>query len=233
MSWKTTLGLVIVAALLGGFYYWYEVKGSEQRKAAEEATQRIFQVKKDAIEALTISRGQEVIKLAKDATDGWMLVEPVRAKAEERTVDEILDGLVEGKRDKVIAEQAAELADFGLKEPGIVVQATVKDVGTPIILNIGARTPTMGGYYAREGEQSKILMVPNSLYSKFDKTVFNLRDKTVLALDQTQVKRVEVQQGGQVISVESEGTRVEDGSTLGGQGGQNESKRPDQHHQRC
>ena len=133
--------------------------------------------------------------------------EPVRAKAEDRGVDEVLDGLVEGKRDKVIAEQAADVGDFGLKEPSLVVQATVKDVGTPIILNIGARTPTMGGYYAREGEQSKILMVPTSLYSKFDKTVFNLRDKTVLALDQTQVKRVEVQQGDQVIAVESEGDK--------------------------
>ena len=207
MSWKTTLGLVVVAALLGGYYYWYEVKGGEQRKAAEEATQRIFQLKKDAVEAVTISRGQEVIKLARDATDGWMLIEPVRAKAEDRSVDEVLDGLVEGKRDKVITEQAADVADFGLKEPSIVVQATVKDVGTPIILNIGARTPTMGGYYAREGEQSKILMVPTSLYNKFDKTVFNLRDKTVLTLDQTQVKRVEVQQGDQVIVVESEGDK--------------------------
>lgn len=207
MSWKTTLSLVVVAALLGGYYYWYEVKGSEQRKAAEEATQRIFQLKKDAIEAVTISRGQEVIKLAKDANEGWTLTEPVRTKADQRTVDEVLDGLVEGKRDKVIAEQAADVADFGLKEPAIVVQATVKDSGTPIILNIGARTPTMGGYYAREGEQSKVLMVPSSLYGKFDKTVFNLRDKTVLALDQTQVKRVEVQQGDQVIAVESEGDK--------------------------
>jgi hypothetical protein len=117
----------------------------------------------------------------------------------------VLDGLIEGKRDKVITEQAAELADFGLKEPGMVVQATVKDVDTPIVLNLGARTPTMGGYYAREGEQSKVLMVPTSLHSKFDKTVFSLRDKTVLALDQTQVKRVEVHQGDQVIAVESEG----------------------------
>ena len=112
MSWKTTLGLVVVAALLGGYYYWYEVKGGEQRKAAEEATQRIFQLKKDAIEAVTISRGQEVIKLTRDATDGWMLIEPVRAKAEDRSVDEVLDGLVEGKRDKVIAEQAADASRF-------------------------------------------------------------------------------------------------------------------------
>jgi hypothetical protein len=207
MRWKTTLGLVVVAALLGGYYYWYEVKGGEQRKAAEEAAQRIFQLQKDAIEAVTISRGQESIKLAKDATDGWMLTEPVRAKAEDRSVEEVLDGLVEGKRDKVITEQAADVGDFGLKEPSLVVQATVKDVGTPVILNIGARTPTMGGYYAREGEQSKILMVPTSLYNKFDKTVFTLRDKTVLALDQTQVKRVEVQQGDQVIAVESEGDK--------------------------
>ena len=233
MSWKTTLGLVVVAALLGGYYYWYEVKGGEQRKAAEEATQRIFQLKKDAIEAVTISRGQEVIKLAKDANEGWMLIEPVRAKADQRTVDEVLDGLVEGKRDKVIAEQAAELADFGLKEPSHRRASHRQRRGTPIILNIGARTPTMGGYYAREGEQSKVLMVPNSLYSKFDKTVFNLRDKTVLALDQTQVKRVEVQQGDQIDRRRiGGGQRLEDSGAPGGQGGQNQSERLDQHYQR-
>ena len=80
------------------------------------------------------------------------------------------------------------------------MQASLKDVPTPTVLQIGAKTPTMGGYYAREGEQSKVLMVPTSLFSKFDKTVFNLRDKTVLALDQNQIKRVEVQHGEQLIT---------------------------------
>ena len=207
MSWKTTLGLVVVAALLAGFYYWYDVKGGEQRKAAEEAAQRIFQLKKDAIEAVTLTRGQEVIKLTKDATEGWMLSEPVHAKAEQRTVDEVLDGLVEGKRDKVVAEQAGDLADFGLKEPSLVVEATVKDTASPIVLQFGARTPTMSGFYAREGEQSKVLMVPTSLQTKFDKNAFSLRDKTVLALEQTQVKRVEVHHDDQRIAVESEGDK--------------------------
>jgi len=205
MSWKKTLGLVVVAALLGGYYYWYEVKGGEQRKAAEEAAQRIFQLQKDAIETVTITRGSETIKLTKDATEGWMLTEPVRAKAEQRTVDEVLDGLVEGKRDKVIAEQSNDLAEFGLKEPSLVVHASVKAVSTPSILQFGARTPTMSGYYAREGEQSKVLMVPASLHSKFDKDVFSLRDKTVLSLDQAQVKRVEVHREEHRIAVESEG----------------------------
>jgi hypothetical protein len=50
-------------------------------------------------------------------------------------------------------------------------------------------------------------MVPTSLHSKFDKTVFSLRDKTVLALDQTQVKRVEVRHEEQLIAVESEGDK--------------------------
>jgi hypothetical protein len=43
------------------------------------------------------------------------------------------------------------------------------------------------------------------LHSKFDKNVFSLRDKTVLALDQAQVKRLEVHQGDQLIAIESEG----------------------------
>jgi len=207
MSWKKTLGLVVIAVLLGGYYYWYEVKGGEQRQAAEEAAQRIFQLKKDAIEAVTISRGQEVIKLTNDASEGWKLTEPVQTKAEHSTVEEVLDGLVEGKREKVIAEQANDLGDFGLKEPSLVVQANVKDVPTPVVLQLGARTPTMGGYYAREADQSKVLMVPSSLYSKFDKTVFQLRDKTVMALDQNQVKRIEVHHGEQSTAVESEGDK--------------------------
>jgi hypothetical protein len=205
MSWKKTLSLVVIALLLGGYYYWYEVKGGEQRKAAEEAAQRIFQLNKDAIEAVTITRGHEVIKLAKDPQEGWMLTEPVRAKAEQRTVDDVLNGLVEGKRERVVAEHATDLGEFGLKEPSLVVAATVKDAATPTVLHIGARTPTMSGYYAREGDQEKVLMVPTSLQTKFDTTVFNLRDKTVLSLDQSQVKRIEVHRGEQLIAVEAAG----------------------------
>jgi hypothetical protein len=205
MSWKKTLGLVVVVALLAGYYYWYEVKGGEQRKASEEAAQRLFQLKKEAIETVTLKRPNEVIKLIKDPNEGWMLAEPVHAKADQRTVDEVLDGLVEGKRDKVVAEQANDLGEFGLKEPSLVVEATATDGATPSVLQIGARTPTMSGYYAREGEQSKVVMVGTTLQTKFDKSVFNLRDKTVLSLDQAQVKRVEVHHGDQAIVVEAEG----------------------------
>lgn len=207
MSWKRTLAFVIVAALLGGYYYWYEVKGGEQRKAAEEAAQRLFQLKKEAIETVTLKHPKETIKLVKDPSAGWMLAEPVRAKAEQRTVDEVLEGLVEGKRERVVAEQAGNLADFGLSEPSLVVEATVKDAAAPTVLQIGAQTPTLSGYYAREGEQAKVLMIPNSLQAKFNKTVFNLRDKTVLAVDQNQVKRLEVQHGEQLIAVEAGGDK--------------------------
>jgi hypothetical protein len=50
-------------------------------------------------------------------------------------------------------------------------------------------------------------MVPTSVHGKFDKTVFTLRDKTVLTLDQSQVKRLEVFHGDQLIAVESEGEK--------------------------
>lgn len=205
MSWKKTLGLVVVVALLAGYYYWYEVKGGEQRKASEEAAQRIFQLKKEAIETVTLKRPNEVIKLVKDPNEGWMLTEPVHAKADQGSVDEVLDGLVEGKREKVVAEQASDLGEFGLQEPSLIVEATGKNGAAPSILQIGARTPTMSGYYAREGEQSKVLMMATTLQTKFDKSVFTLRDKTVLSLDQAQVKRVEVHYGEQVIAAEAEG----------------------------
>lgn len=205
MSWKSTLGLVIVAALLGGYYYWYEVKGGEQRQAAEEAAQRIFQLDRDVIETVTLKRQNDTIKLVNDPTEGWMLTEPVRAKAEQRAVDDVLDGLVEGKRERVIAEEASDLAAFGLSEPDLVVEATVQGAATPTVLQIGARTPTFSGYYAREGEQPKVLMVPTFLQTKFDQSVFKLRDKTVLSLDQDQVRRVEVHHGEDLIAVESQG----------------------------
>ena len=204
MSWKRTLGLVVVVAVMAGYYFWYEVKGGEQRKQAEEVAQRIFQLKKDAIEGVTLKREKESIKLAREG-DAWMLTEPVRARADRQTVDEVLDGLVEGKRDKVVAEQASDVGEFGLKEPALVVEASIKDAAEPTVLQFGSRTPTFSGYYAREGEQSKILVVSSSLQSKFDKTVFSLRDKSVLTVEQAQVKRVEVQQGEQVIAAEAEG----------------------------
>ncbi|MGH8057848.1 MAG: DUF4340 domain-containing protein, partial [Candidatus Entotheonellia bacterium] len=204
MSWKRTLGLVVVVALLAGYYYWYEVKGGEQRKQAEEVAQRIFQLKKDAIEGVTLKREKESIKLAREG-DAWMLTEPVRARADQQTVDEVLDGLVEGKRDKVVAEQASDVGEFGLKEPALVVEASIKDAAAPTVLQFGARTPTFSGYYAREGEQAKVLVVSTSLQSKFDKTVFSLRDKSVLSVEQGQVKRVEMQQGEQLIAAEAEG----------------------------
>ena len=113
MSWKTLAVLLVLAAGLGGFLIVDNQWIAPKREKAASAKGRLWTVEAKDVDALTITRKDETIKL-KRAGDGWEMTEPVKTRADGGVVNEVVTSLTTARVDREIEPNPSKLADFGL-----------------------------------------------------------------------------------------------------------------------
>jgi hypothetical protein len=188
MSGKKTLIFLIILLLLGGYYYIVEVRIAEKKRAAEEAEKKLFQFKEEEIQEISVKRiDQEIVLKKQDSV--WKMIQPVTASTDAQNVKNMITSFVDAERDKTITEKSSGDQEFGLDNPEIVVTLKTQKGDTGLQLSIGRETPTASGYYARVGENPTVITISTSVKTNLDKTMYDLRDKTILAFEPAQVKQ--------------------------------------------
>ncbi len=188
MSVKKTLIFLIILLLLGGYYYIFEVRIAEKKQATEEAEKKLFQIKADEIQEIIVKRADQEITLKKQ-DDGWKMIQPVTALADDENVKSLITGFADAERDQMITEKSSEDQEFGLDEPDLVVTVKTQEAGPNFQFSIGDKIPTASGYYARVGDTSAVITVSTSVKTSLDKTMYDLRDKTILDFEPAQLKQ--------------------------------------------
>ena len=115
MRFKGTLVLLIVVLALGGYIYFYEIKGGEQREKAKEPENQIWKFEDKNIQQMELSSPGQHITAVRKGEKEWILTAP-------QTLDADSDELEPPGRlrrpiyaAKVLSKQnAADLAKFGL-----------------------------------------------------------------------------------------------------------------------
>ncbi len=205
MRWKTPAALAIVLAVLGGFYYLWELRWAPEREKAEGLRGRAFAADAKDVTEIALRRGAETIRLKREG-DGWQLVEPVRARAHRGNAEGALATLVTAKIDREIAAQPASLGEFGLDKPAAEVTLTLKD-GRTLGLSLGGKNPTGVWVYARERDKPAVFVVGESVLREATRPVADLRDRSVLAFDRKDVAAIEVATPDATMVVERDGPR--------------------------
>lgn len=205
MRWKTTAVLALLLGGLGAFFYVYEVRqGPAREKAAAEKDRLFKDVEAKEIEEVTIARGAETLHLKK-AGDHWTLVAPVQARAESRSVDDLLASLATVRVERQIDPNPATPAEFGLAPPAAEIAFRAK--GQERRIRLGGKNPTGIWVYAQEAGKPAVFLVSDSLLRDAQKPAADFRDRTVLAFERKDVKGLEVQtRGGPTVAVELKGT---------------------------
>lgn len=194
MSWKTLAVLLALAAGLGGFLVVDSQWLTPKREKAASAKGRLWTVEPKDVEALTITRKDETIKL-KRAGEGWEMVEPVKGRADGGVVNEVVTGLATARVDREIDPNPSKLADFGLEPPAAQVALEVKGQAAPLTLAVGGKNPTGVWVYAREGSKPAVVVVGESVARDTARPVADFRDKTLLAFDRKNVTAVDLDLG--------------------------------------
>ena len=179
---RSFLFLVIVGVGLGGYLFFVE---SKRDPSGADKKDKVFTVESDKIDELTVkSEAGERTTLKKTGTD-WQIVEPVAAASDSAAVSGITSNLSSLELNRVIDENPQDVAEYGLSQPRIEVG--FKSGGQSHRLLIGRKTPAASDLYAKIDESKRVFLIPSFVDATFNKTTFDLRDKTVLKLDRDKV----------------------------------------------
>ena len=146
MNPRTTGILFLIAAALGAFVWFYEIRGEAGRKDAETAAKRLFPgIEASAVEQieLTTSDGQRA-RLERQAGD-WRVSLPLAAPADGFVADAIAAALTQLGSEAVYAEPQP-LAVYGLDDAGRDLR--FRAGGADHVLRLGHKTPIGGNVYA-------------------------------------------------------------------------------------
>ena len=131
---------------------------------------------------------------------------PVATKADESEVSGITTNLGTVEITRVIDENPASLKEFGLDTPHVEVdfkRAGDKDFQK---LLIGEKTPTGASLYAKRNDDKKVFLIPAFQENTFNRSTFDLRDKTVMKFDRDKVDGVEINADGKTMAIAKEGS---------------------------
>jgi len=132
---RRILILLVLVAALGTYLYVYELPEA----AREGKKAKLLGVDKDAITGVVLTYPDRELELKKD-DQGWRLVRPAEAPADDTVVKGVLSTLTDAEVQKTLGELPPNLADFGLDKPTVTVKLTLKDGSQPPPLVVGKNT---------------------------------------------------------------------------------------------
>ena len=194
MKFKTNLVVGAVFAVLLAFVYLYEIKGGEERRQAAEQSKKILDFKASEVTRLVVLNGQERIEISREGDD-WLMLSPVRDEADSEAVDRYLRNLSESEREKTIVDSADAMApdvadQYGLEIPRLSVFIETKQ-GPLDTLLFGADAPTdRFTYLKKTGVNPKIDVVRAWRYDNLEKAPFDLRNRKLSNLSQSDVNGI-------------------------------------------
>jgi hypothetical protein len=200
---RSFLVLVVVLAGLGAYIYFVESKKPEE--AAARIGPKLFTVTADSISEVTVALAHGDTTTLKKVNGTWQITAPVQAPADQGTVTSLVDGLATVDELRTVAENPRDLAQFGLAAPRVVVRFAGAGGKPSGQLLIGDKTTTLGDVYAKVANTRKVLLVPGTFDTTFNKSTFDLRQKTVLVFDRDKVDQIEIQAGTSVTEVRRSG----------------------------
>jgi hypothetical protein len=185
---RSFLVLVVVAAALGGYLYY----DSKHATSDEKKQDKVFtDVQSDKIDRVTIKSDKNETTTAAKQGGTWQVTQPSPAPADEAELSGITSNLSTLEISRVIDEQASDLKQYGLEPARIEV--AFHENGHDRKLLLGQKTPTGGDLYARLPDKPRVFLVPSFMESTFNKSPFDLRDKTILKIDRDKVEGLQIE----------------------------------------
>jgi hypothetical protein len=185
---RSFLVLLVIAAGLGVFLFY----DSKREPGDDKKLEKVFaDAKSDKIDQVTVKSVSGDKTTVQKQAGGWQVTQPAPVGADEAELSGITSNLASLEIQRVVDEQPAEVKQYGLDPARIEV--TFKQDGKDRTLLLGQKTPTGSDMYAKVPDKARVFLVSSYLESTFNKSSFDLRDKTILKIDREKVDRMEIE----------------------------------------
>jgi hypothetical protein len=203
---RSTIALVVVLAGLGGYIYFVTNKlpegGAPDAKKQEKVFASLQPEKIDEVKVSTAAGDATTLK--KDGT-AWKITQPSELPASESEVSGLTSALGSLEITRVIDENPANLNDYGLSNPRVEIDFKASGDKDYKKLYIGEKTPTGGDLFAKRNDDKKVFLIAAANDTSFNRTTFDLRDKTLLKFERDKVDALDISAGGKTLAIAKDG----------------------------
>jgi hypothetical protein len=198
---RSFLLLLVVAAALGGYLYY----DSKHEPSDEKKQDKVFtDLQSEKIDQIAIKSDKGQATTAVKQGDKWQETQPAPVPADDAEVSGITTNLASLTVSRVIDEQPGDYKQYGLDPARIEVG--FRAGGQERRLLLGQKTPTGSDIYARLPDKPRVFLVPSYVETTFNKSPFDLRDKTILKIDRDKVDAMSIESADHTIAVARQGS---------------------------
>jgi hypothetical protein len=203
-----TIAVVVLAALTGVLYWSQHHNPADATPpVSASAAPAILKVSLPDITELEIKKkGSEPVAIKKAADGKWEITEPKTYPADQDAVIGVLSSLAYLNADRLVEEKAGDRKQYGLESPAVELDVSQKSQGTRQLL-LGDDTPAGGDVYVAVANDPRVFTIASYNKTSLDKTLNDLRDKSLISLNPDKVSQVELMQKGKTIEFD----RTKDG----------------------
>ncbi|HVB86763.1 MAG TPA: DUF4340 domain-containing protein [Candidatus Dormibacteraeota bacterium] len=164
----------------------------------------VLSIESENVKSFTLKNSSGELALNRDSKDSneWDFTRPEKVSADPDVVDAVLNAVSDARISAILSEKPADLARYGLAHPAITFTATKTDGGEDT-LALGKKNGD--DYYARDLSRSMIFTVKPDLVAKLSDTFTQMRDKSVVHVDESSLDRIQLQNANGTIDVSRQG----------------------------
>ena len=206
-GFRSTIALVVVLGGLGAYIYFVTAKLPEGGAPGGDAKKdKVFAaLQADKIEEVKVSTAAGEATTLKKEGSGWKITQPSDLAASESEVSGLTSALGQVEITRVIDENPSNLNDYGLSNPRVEIDFKAAGDKEYRKLLIGEKTPTGGDLFAKRNDEKKVFLIAASNDTSFNRTTFDLRDKTLLKFERDKVDALDISAGGKTLAIAKNG----------------------------
>jgi len=181
-------------------------KTALEKSADDLRDKTLVDLKKEDVRKLKIERPETTIvaeRIGAGDEYHWQLHQPVDTAADHFAVEGVVDGIIRA-RAADFADRPDDLSSVGLDKPQAIVSLTTKDgqeqrfhIGKQIEREVpkeyGEGTEQKRVVYVDIQQRPQLLLVQEDLLNQVSKSLFDLRDKTILDFAKEKILQVKIQ----------------------------------------
>ena len=204
MRFKGTTILFILFVILGGYVYFTEYRGKEERQKQEESKKKAFQVEQKDISEISLIYPDRTISAVKKGERQWEITSPAGVQADSDEWESLASNIPQIDRNDTVAQNAQDLTSFGLKDAPAKVSARTKDGKTLEIL-FGSENPKKTYNYAKLGGSNDVFLTGSNWSKTFTKTVSDVRNKKLLEFETDDIDGVKIAENTKELEAQKSG----------------------------
>jgi Domain of unknown function (DUF4340) len=177
-----------VAGQQGVFTLASDLKGSLEKKLFDFRDKKVVTLAGDSIRRMDVSYPKGSYQLVKNADGIWDLMLPPPVRANDFTVQGLVDELGSASMQSIVAESKKDLARYGFSNPTLTIHLTTDGGRQTLVL--GKKDGS--NYYAMNTEVGPVFTLGPDFLTQFQKQPTDLRSKDLFTFSTYEVKQVTV-----------------------------------------